>query len=195
MKKTLILLLIGIALPTVSFAQVTINCTPVTSFTFNACCTTYRAQNAQSCDVYDKGYSTIPNTVGAGPSTNAINTTTSQDSSAIGTSPRSGSDELKQCSNIRFLSLLDILIWVKCIIVVAIIPIIFALALLFFLWGVMKFIGADDAAKRQEGKKFIISGLIGLFVMTSLWGIIKILGTTLGIESTVPLLQTTYLKK
>jgi hypothetical protein len=56
---------------------------------------------------------------------------------------------------------------------------IFSLATLFFLWGVMKFIRASDTTKKEEGKKFIMYGLLGLFVMTSLWGIISIFGVEL----------------
>lgn len=100
-----------------------------------------------------------------------------------------------QCSAIALKSLLDILIWVKCSIVVALIPLIFALAFLFFLWGVFKFISATDSKTKQESQKVIWWGIIGLFVMVSVWGIIKILGDTLGIESTVPMLQTNYLDK
>ncbi|MBP9701270.1 MAG: hypothetical protein KBD54_02650 [Candidatus Pacebacteria bacterium] len=141
-------------------------------------------------DPTTSGPSTIPGTIG-GPSVTPINSTVAlPGNTALGGGSQSSASELSQCSKIKFMSLLDILIWIKCIIVVAIIPLIFALALLFFLWGVMKFIGASDSTKKEEGKKFIIAGIIGLFVMTSLWGIIKILGTTLGIESTVPALQT-----
>ena len=130
-------------------------------------------------------------TVGAGalPS-GALNTGVDSTSGTPAAAPQSGSSQLAQCTSINIVSLLDFLIWVKCIIVIAIIPLIFALALMFFLWGVMRFIMANDSTKREEGKKFIIGGLIGLFVMTSLWGIIKILSTTLGVDSAVPLLQT-----
>ena len=110
--------------------------------------------------------------------------------------PQASSAQLSQCSSITFLSLLDILIWIKCVIVVVIIPMIFVLAFLFFLWGVFRFVAAADSTKKEEGKKFILWGLIGLFVMTSVWGIIKILSTTLGIDSSaVPMLQTSILKK
>lgn len=129
-----------------------------------------------------------------GQSTGAINNNTSTDPSIITTTPGSGSAELNRCASIKFVSLLDILMWIKCIIVVAIIPLIFALAFMFFMWGVMKFIMASDSTKREEGKKFIIAGLIGLFVMTSLWGIITIVGNTLGTGSAVPLLQMTATK-
>ena len=108
-------------------------------------------------------------------------------------SPQAGSIELSSCSKIQFKSALDILIWLKCVIIVAIIPLIFAIALVVFLWGVFKFMSASDVKSKQEGQKVIWWGILGLFVMVSVWGIIKILGTTLGIESAVPMLQTEYL--
>lgn len=130
-----------------------------------------------------------PGTLGV-PLNNPVNASTPPTTIDGASGPTSSSAELAQCSSIKFQSLLDILIWIKCIIVVAIIPLIFALALVVFLWGVFRFIAASDSVKKEEGKKFIMAGLIGLFVMTSLWGIIKIVSTTFGFDSTVPALQT-----
>ena len=54
-----------------------------------------------------------------------------------------------------------------------------ALALLFFLWGLMKFVlNADNEEKRKEGKSVMIWGIIALFVMISVWGIVGILVNT-----------------
>lgn len=57
------------------------------------------------------------------------------------------------------------------------VPIIFALAFLVFLWGVYStFIaGANNEEKRQEGQKLVMYGLIGFFVMLSVWGIVNLL--------------------
>lgn len=54
-------------------------------------------------------------------------------------------------------------------------PVITGLALLIFLWGLTKFIarvGGDEKAV-DEGKNLMKWGLIALFVMVSLWGIIR----------------------
>lgn len=54
------------------------------------------------------------------------------------------------------------------------IAIVVAMALLVFFWGLAKFIfrvGGDEKAV-EEGKKIMIWGLIALFVMVSVWGII-----------------------
>lgn len=55
------------------------------------------------------------------------------------------------------------------------IGILVGLALLAFFWGIAKFIfrvGGDEKAV-AEGKRIMIWGLIALFVMISVWGIIK----------------------
>ncbi len=64
-----------------------------------------------------------------------------------------------------------------------IVPIIFALAFLVFLWGVMNyfFIHSDDEGKRAEGRQFILWGIIGMAVLFSVWGFVNLLLSTLGI--------------
>jgi len=55
----------------------------------------------------------------------------------------------------------------------------FALAIVYFLYGVMTFIqNADSPDKREEGQKHMIWGIVGLFIMVSAVGIINlIIGT------------------
>ncbi|PIP55934.1 MAG: hypothetical protein CO183_01225 [Candidatus Zambryskibacteria bacterium CG_4_9_14_3_um_filter_42_9] len=53
-------------------------------------------------------------------------------------------------------------------------PIVFALALLAFFWGLAKFIlaqGNEDA--KEQGKRIMIGGIIALFVMASIWGLVN----------------------
>jgi len=55
------------------------------------------------------------------------------------------------------------------------IPLAYGLALLFFLWGIAKFIfKAGDEKAKEEGKRLMIWGIVGLFVITSIWGIIAV---------------------
>jgi hypothetical protein len=70
------------------------------------------------------------------------------------------------------------------------IPIIMAIALLVFLFGVLKFItnGEDDTA-RTQGRQFMFWGLVGLTVMVSVWGLVQILAGTLGERVGIPTLQ------
>ena len=81
----------------------------------------------------------------------------------------------------------DLLCYVTRIINDAIIPLIFALAVVFFVWGAVKFfiINADEEAKRAQGKQFMIWGVVALAVMVSIWGLVSILGNTFGIGTSV----------
>jgi hypothetical protein len=54
-----------------------------------------------------------------------------------------------------------------------VIPMLLALAVLVFLWGIVKFIAnASDPEARSGGIQHMIWGMIGLFVMVGFWGII-----------------------
>ncbi|HEY4504392.1 MAG TPA: pilin [Candidatus Paceibacterota bacterium] len=64
------------------------------------------------------------------------------------------------------------------------IPIFVALALIYFIWGLMKFILAADSEAREEGKKGMWWGIVALFVIVSIWGIVAFISRTLGIDST-----------
>lgn len=56
--------------------------------------------------------------------------------------------------------------------------VIIALALVFFLWGLMMFVAsAGDEDKRSKGKQIMIWGIIAFFVMVAIWGIINLLIT------------------
>ena len=62
-------------------------------------------------------------------------------------------------------------------------PIVVALALLGFFWGLAVYIfqsGSDD--KRKKGLSIMIWGIIALFVMLSIFGIINALQSTLGVQ-------------
>ena len=56
---------------------------------------------------------------------------------------------------------------------------IIGLAFLFFLIGVVKYIGAgDDSKKVAEARNFIVWGMVGLFSMVSVWGLAQLVKTT-----------------
>ncbi len=65
----------------------------------------------------------------------------------------------------------------------AAVPILIALGLLLFIWGLVVFIfsqGDDDAQKR--GKKLMVWGVIALFVIVSVWGLVALLGEMVGVN-------------
>src|SRR3989344_55959 len=60
------------------------------------------------------------------------------------------------------------------ILLVLLIPLVIGIALLVFFWGLVKFIFAQGSETvKADGKKIMIWGLIALFVMMSVWGIIS----------------------
>lgn len=65
----------------------------------------------------------------------------------------------------------------------SILPVLFALALVYFFWGLVKYIqAAGDAKAASEGKSIMIYGVIALAVMVTIYGLIAWLQSTLGIE-------------
>src|SRR3989344_9261806 len=60
------------------------------------------------------------------------------------------------------------------------VPVLFAIAFIVFLWGAFKtfIIGANDATVKESGKNLMLWGLIGFFVMVSVWGLVNILTGT-----------------
>ena len=67
----------------------------------------------------------------------------------------------------------------------SIVPIIIAIALVVFLWGIISYITAGDDPKKKEATRgYMIYGIIGLFVMVSVWGLVRILQSTFGTEGT-----------
>lgn len=63
------------------------------------------------------------------------------------------------------------------------IQVIFAVALVIFIYGIFEFVrGADNPEVRNKGQQHIIYGLIGLFIMISVFTIEGILLNTLGVS-------------
>ena len=60
------------------------------------------------------------------------------------------------------------------------IGLLFVVATVVFLWGIINYvIAGGDEKKLENAKSFIIYGLIGLFVMVAMWGLVTAVFTTL----------------
>lgn len=64
------------------------------------------------------------------------------------------------------------------------IPLLLAIALLAFFWGLITYIWkSGDAEAQERGKNIMIAGIVGLFVMVSIWGIVGIIARTFNIST------------
>lgn len=72
--------------------------------------------------------------------------------------------------------------------VAALIPIMVGLALVFFFWGLIKYIrSAGDPKAAAEGKSIMIYGIIAIAVMLSVYGLVFWLQNVLGVTSNAPI--------
>ncbi len=66
------------------------------------------------------------------------------------------------------------------------IPLMLAIAVLVFFWGLVKYIAsASDEAAKESGKTLMIWGMIALFVMVAFWGIIGYVQSSIGLSGSV----------
>ena len=62
-----------------------------------------------------------------------------------------------------------------------VVPVLFAVAFIVFLWGAFNtfILGANSEDTKENGKNLMLWGLIGFFVMVSIWGLVNILTGTI----------------
>ena len=66
-------------------------------------------------------------------------------------------------------------------------PVIISLAVLFFLYGLLKYmLRTDSPEERANARSVMIWGVIIIFVMTSIWGFVNLLGDIFVADNTVP---------
>lgn len=65
----------------------------------------------------------------------------------------------------------------------SLIPLIIGIAVVVFIWGILQYVVATDEDKRTEARSVMIYGIIVLFVMVSVWGIVELLGQTIGVNT------------
>lgn len=73
------------------------------------------------------------------------------------------------------------------------VPLVFALALIMFIWGLFTnfILGGADEAKRESGKQLMLWGIVAFFVMVSVWGLVNVLTGTFDLNGgSLPLPET-----
>ena len=68
------------------------------------------------------------------------------------------------------------------------VPVLFALAFIVFIFGIFQFfiLSRGDEEKQALGRSLMLWGLIGFFLMVSVWGLVNILIGTFGLNSNIP---------
>ena len=64
-----------------------------------------------------------------------------------------------------------------------VVPVIFALAFLVFIYGIVKYFfinNGGDEGKIAEGRQFAMWGILGMVLLFSVWGFVNLLLSTLG---------------
>jgi uncharacterized membrane protein YidH (DUF202 family) len=70
----------------------------------------------------------------------------------------------------------------------SLVPVLIGVAVVVFIWGVIKYTTAgDDPEKRAAARSLMIYGIIAIFVIVSIWGLVAILQqlTGTGVDNTV----------
>lgn len=75
-----------------------------------------------------------------------------------------------------------------------IVPLLIGLAVVVFIYGVIKTMLAEGGEKKEEGKQFMFWGIIGIFVMVSVWGLVTIVQKTFNLNNTPQTIQMTVPK-
>jgi hypothetical protein len=70
-------------------------------------------------------------------------------------------------------------------IVNAVIPFLLAIAVVVFIYGVIKYVVSSAPDEKAAGRSYIIWGIIGIAVILSIFGLVKLLQNTFGINNTL----------
>jgi len=65
----------------------------------------------------------------------------------------------------------------------AVVPVLIALGVLYFVWGVITYVISSDEEAKKSGRNRIIYGIIGLAVIIGLWGLVNFLRNTFGLNN------------
>jgi len=65
----------------------------------------------------------------------------------------------------------------------SVIPVLVALGVVYFVWGVITYVIASDEEAKKKGRDRIIYGIIGLAVIVAVWGLVRILTRTFGLDN------------
>lgn len=102
---------------------------------------------------------------------------------------------MPNCAVNSFSAIHGIINFISCSLIGYIVPMLFALAVASFIWGIVQtLLNPTNEEARKKGKAFVMWGIISLFVMVAVWGIVKIMATTFGLNTFIPQISVLYFK-
>ncbi len=64
----------------------------------------------------------------------------------------------------------------------SVIPILIIIAVIYFIWSIIQYTLSTDDEAKKGARKGIVTGLIGLFIIISFWGIVYVLQDTFNVS-------------
>lgn len=65
----------------------------------------------------------------------------------------------------------------------AVVPVLIALAVVYFVWGVISFLIANTEEAKTTGRDRIIYGIVGLAIIIGMWGLVNLLRNTFDLNN------------
>lgn len=70
----------------------------------------------------------------------------------------------------------------------AAIGLLITLAIIAFFWGLVRYLFGAGSEGKTEGLRIMLMGVITIFVMVSIWGLVRLLQSTFQVTSTTPVI-------
>lgn len=67
-----------------------------------------------------------------------------------------------------------------------VVPLVIALGVVYFIWGVVQYVISSDEEAKKAGKNRMIFGIIGLVVIVGMWGLVNMVLNSFALDKTVP---------
>src|SRR3989338_8244089 len=68
-------------------------------------------------------------------------------------------------------------------ILATVVPVLIALGVVYFIWGVIMYVVGGDEEKKGKGRTMMIYGIIGLAVIVAVWGLVEIITRSAGVDA------------
>ena len=79
----------------------------------------------------------------------------------------------------------DVINFGTCTLERSVIPLMFSIAMVVFLYGIVMFIKEENAEEKEKRRQFMIWGVVAFAVMFSVWGLVGLLENTFGVDGSV----------